>query len=286
MTTPRAPRARRTSLRGTKTGTGTGTGAGTGTGTGPGTAACRAVVAGTATAVLLLGTWGFSSASAEAGTGRPGPGTGSSFPTPLATSVRAGGGTWATVAMGDLTQPLNTFWQLMFRPDGSSTWSDRVEATAVATNGGLVMATGANSLMVGVRPSNDLTFSPLISTTNGGRSWSNGLLDQGLAARPRSLAEGPGGNVLAVVEGDGGAEVVRSTDNLSTWRPLTTVHALASSAAGRACNPGAITSVGYLSSTAVVGASCQHPGKAGISCPGRWPAPPFPPGRGHQRSSA
>ena len=114
-----------------------------------------------------------------------------SVPTPLATSVRGSGGTWATVAMGDLGQPLNTFWQLMFRPDGSGKWTDHVEATATATNGGLVLAGGGGPLIVGVRPSNDLTFSPLISTTNAGRSWSNGLLDEGLASRPDALAGGP-----------------------------------------------------------------------------------------------
>ncbi len=146
----------------------------------------------------------------------------SSVPTPLATSVRASGGTWATVAMGDLGQPLNTFWQLMFRPDGSGKWTDHVEATATATNGGLVLAGGGGPLIVGVRPSHDLTFSPLISTTNAGRSWSNGLLDEGLASRPEALAAGPGGRALAIVEGHGGAEVVRSNGNLTTWQPLMT----------------------------------------------------------------
>ncbi|HTT92932.1 MAG TPA: hypothetical protein VMF65_25485 [Acidimicrobiales bacterium] len=228
---------------------------------GPHRAGRRAAVAGTGLATLIFGLGGASSAGAQAGgAGAAGP----AFSTPLATSVQAGGGTWATVAMGNLKQPLNTFWQLMFRPDGSSTWSDRVEATAVATNGGLVMAAGANALVVGVRPSNDLTFSPLISTTNAGRSWSNGLLDQGLASRPRALALGPGGRALAVVEGRGGAEVVRGTGNLSSWQPLATTRALASAPAGRACSPSAITSVGFLSSTAVIGSSCQRPGEAGI----------------------
>jgi hypothetical protein len=213
--------------------------------------------------MLLFDVSGTSSAIAEAsasggGTAAP------SFPTPLATSVEASGGTWAAVAMGDLDQPLNTFWQLMFRPNGSSTWSDRVQATAVATNGGLVMATSASSLVVGVRPSNDLTFSPLISTTNAGRSWSNGLLDPGLASRPRSLAVGAGGSALAIVDGRGGAEVVRSTGNLSSWQPLTTARGLASAPAGRACGPRAITSVGYLSSTPVIGTSCQRSGEAGV----------------------
>ena len=78
--------------------------------------------------------------SANAGAGPTSLPTSLALPTPLATSVPAGGGTWATVAMGDLGQPLNTFWQLLFRPAGTNSWSDRVEATAVATNGGLVLA--------------------------------------------------------------------------------------------------------------------------------------------------
>ena len=142
---------------------------------------------GAAVAVLALSAYSDASASGQTRSGGGGAGA-PLLPTPLATSVQAGGGTWATVAMGDLGQPLDTFWQLLFRPSRASSWSDRVEATAVATNGGLVLASGSNSLVVGVRPSNNLTFSPLISTSDGGRSWSNGLLNQGLVSRPQALA--------------------------------------------------------------------------------------------------
>ncbi len=185
------------------------------------------------------------------------------LPTPLATSVLAGGGTWATVAMGDLGQPLNTFWQLLFRPDGSASWSDRVEATAAATNGGLVLAGGGNALVVGVRPSNLLTFSPLISTTNAGRSWSNGLLGQGLAPHPTALATGTNGRALAIVEDRAGTKVVQDTGDLLSWQPVTTASTLAA-ASPRACDPGDVTAVGYLSGAAVVGTSCRLPGDAGI----------------------
>ena len=65
------------------------------------------------------------------------------FPTPLATSIQTAQGTWATVAMGHLDDPDNTFWQLFFRPAGSIAWSNQVEATATATNGGLVLARSA-----------------------------------------------------------------------------------------------------------------------------------------------
>ena len=156
------------------------------------------------------------------------------LPTPLATSVQAGGGTWATVAMGDLSQPLNTFWQLLFRPDGSAAWSDRVEATAVATNGGLVLAGGGNALVVGVRPSTSCTFSPLISTTNAGRSWSNGLLGQGLAPHPAALANGPTAGRWPSWKAGRGTKVVRDTGNLLSWQPVTTARTLASAASATA----------------------------------------------------
>jgi len=58
----------------------------------------------------------------------------------LATSIETSAGSWAIVAMGHLDQPLNTFWQLFFRPTGGALWSDRAAALAVATNGGLVVA--------------------------------------------------------------------------------------------------------------------------------------------------
>jgi hypothetical protein len=243
----------------------------------------RAVAAGSVLALLLVTAWGSTAAAAQGGDGTGSAGA-AALPTPLATSVQAGGGTWATVPMGNLSQPLNTFWQLLFRPDGASSWSDRVEATAVATNGGLVLAGSAGSLVVGVRPSNDLTFSPLIATSNAGRSWSNGLLDQGLASRPEALAQGPNGSALAIVQGHGGADVLRDAGNLSSWQPLTTDRALASAPSGRACEPNAITSVGYLSGAAVIGTSCERPGEAGIFVGrgGTWqPAgPKLAPGQG------
>ena len=198
----------------------------------------RTVMAGAAVAVLALSAYSDASASVGPGLAAVGPGRLRPrwLPTPLATSVQAGGGTWATVAMGDLGQPLDTFWQLLFRPSGASSWSDRVEATAVATNGGLVLASGSDSLVVGVRPSNDLTFSPLISTSNGGRSWSNGLLNQGLVSRPQALASARR-RALAIVQGGEGAQVLRDTKDSSAWQPVTTVRALASTPSSRACGP-------------------------------------------------
>jgi hypothetical protein len=141
----------------------------------------------TALSCAVLAAVGFGTPTGvSASTGKA---TTSFVPTPLATSVQSSAGTWATLPMGRLNQPLNTFWQLFFRPTGMTTWSDKVGATATATNGGLVMAAAvAQPFIVGVRPANLLQFSPLIATTDGGNSWSNGLLPQGLADSPDSLS--------------------------------------------------------------------------------------------------
>jgi hypothetical protein len=188
-----------------------------------------------------------------------------SLPTPLATSLQSAAGTWATVPMGHLDQPLNTFWQLFFRPAGSASWSNQVQATATGTNGGLILASvHGGAVIVGVRPSNLLTFSPLISTADGGRSWSTGLVSQGLAARPDSLAANSPSQTLALANGRGGAQVLAATNGLSGWRTAITTPALASTAAGRACTLASITAVADLGADPLVGASCARPGVVGV----------------------
>jgi len=199
--------------------------------------------------------------------------------TPVATSVRTRGGTWAAVPMGHLNQPLNTFWQLLYRPAGGSAWSNRVKATAVATNGGLVLASPprGDTLAVAVRPSYLLHYTPLLATADDGRSWSDGLLDASLAARPSALAAGPSGRLLALVEaGPGhGSEVQQSARaNLSGWRALVSASSLAASGAGRACGLQSLTAAGFLEGRALLGASCARAGADGlfVQAGGGWRA--------------
>ncbi len=194
------------------------------------------------------------------------------IPTPLATSIQSSAGTWATLPMGILNQPLNTFWQLFFRPTGATSWSNKVEATAVATNGGLVLASASGQpFIAGVRPSNLLTYSPLIYTSDGGHSWSNGLIPEGLAARPDALSTSTDGQTLALVDGSGG-QVLTGTGGLSSWHTRTAVRQLASGGGGRACGIRTLTAVADLAGDALVGASCSHRGVVGIFAEraGRW----------------
>lgn len=187
------------------------------------------------------------------------------LPTPLATSAQTSYGTWATIPMGRLDQPANTFWQLLFRRAGAASWSNKVEATATATNGGLVLASsGARSLTVGVRPSIGLTFTPLISTSDAARSWSDGLITEGLAARPDALAVDASGQAVALASERGITEVLSSTGDLSTWRLLATERTLATGGPGQSCGLGELTAVGYLAGQALVGGSCGRPGVVGM----------------------
>ena len=185
--------------------------------------------------------------------------------TPLATSVQTSTGTWATFPMGRLDEAANTFWQLFFQPHGASSWSNQVEATATATNGGLVLSSSSASLVVGVRPSADLKFTPVVATSNAGRSWSQGLIDAELATRPDALTEATRQQGLALVNNPGGAEVLASGDkSLSSWSRLTSQTALAHTGAGRSCRLSALTAVGFAGDRPLVGGDCERPGKVGL----------------------
>lgn len=193
------------------------------------------------------------------------------LPTPMAGSVPAAGGTWAVIPMGHLDQPRNTFWQLLHRSGGGA-WTDDVAATATATNGGLLLAPAGSTLVVGVRASQRLRFTPLISTGDEASSWADGLVDAAVAARPAALAALGPGRALALVGPGGGSEVLAADGSLSSWRRLTSRAALAHSAATRSCALGRLTAVGYFRGRPSVGATCGRPGTVGlmVDSPDGW----------------
>jgi hypothetical protein len=220
--------------------------------------------------------------SAQAPAAAPAP---SAATAPLATSLaRAGGRAWAIVAMGGSAADDNSFWEVFTRPLGSSRWV-LVTPPGVADNGGLVAAVppAAQGLDVAVRPSQDLTFSPLALTGNGGRTWDTGLVDASVAAVPDALALG-GGRMLVLL-GDGAIDQAAtsgagipaegasgaaqpSASASAGWTRLAAPGAIAGSAAGRDCHVTALTAVSLTAAgTPLVGASCARPGVAGIFTP-------------------
>jgi hypothetical protein len=186
---------------------------------------------------------------------------------PLATAVQSADGVWATVPLGDLTDPTNTFWQLLYRPDGSSQWVDDVDATGTATNGGIALAAAGRRLMAGVEASQDLTFSPVIETRDGGANWSDGLLPSGLTPVPQALAaSSASGPAMALLGPPGqGQQIVTSvagTSDIVQWNDLTDAAGL--DRAVPACHVQSIDGVAYSGSLPTVGVTCRQPGVAGI----------------------
>jgi hypothetical protein len=184
---------------------------------------------------------------------------------PLSTSLVTGQGTWAVAVMGGGTDGDGGFWQLFARPAGASRWS-LVTPPGVADNGGLVAAGGGSDLVVGIRPSQNLAFSPLATSTDTGRTWTPGLLDAGLADTPGAIALGPSGRLLAVLR-DGTIEAAPTAGAAAAgqWTVLTTFRALAASAPGRSCGLEGVTAASFGPNESPIAAGrCARPGAAGV----------------------
>jgi hypothetical protein len=183
---------------------------------------------------------------------------------PLSTSLVTAQGTWAIAVMGGPAASANNSWQLLVRRAGASRWS-LATPPGVASNGGLVAAGGNTSLTVGFRPSRNLAFSPLATSTDGGRNWTPGLLDADLANAPGAIAVDPSGRSLALRQ-DGTIEAATASGAAAgRWSQLTTLHALAASAPGRNCGLVAVHAVSFgPNKTPMAAGSCQRPGVAGV----------------------
>jgi hypothetical protein len=170
--------------------------------------------------------------------------------------------------MGRIGDPLNTFWELFYRPNVTSRWT-LVTPPGVADNGGLVVSPGPSSingalLLTGFEPSQDLAFSPLSLSSDDGGSWSPGLVPGGLASVPDALAAPSGAESLALLRA-GGGEVFRSAGNPSDWSELAGRAAMSSTATGRSCGVGTLTAVAFTAAgSPLVGTTCTSRGLVGI----------------------
>jgi len=182
------------------------------------------------------------------------------LPTSFLTSTAA----WATIPMGHLDQPLNTFWQLFVLPRGQNRWAS-ASSIGIATNGGLVLTgSGGPSLVVGTRPSNLLSFSPVASTSNAGTSWSPGPPVAALASWTNALAAAAGGGLLALVGSGHGSGVLSTSPGAAGWTALTSERSLSKAGEPASCRMTTLTAVAYDGTTPVVGAACGRPGVVGL----------------------
>jgi hypothetical protein len=187
---------------------------------------------------------------------------------PLATSLTAGPVTWAVVPMGSAAPGPNQFWQLFLLAAGATRWALETPPE-IATNGALAAAPAAGpALVAGVHSTLGLAFSPVTATADGGRTWSAGTPDPGLARVPDALAAAPDGTGLIALDqgrAGGSAAATASSAKASSWSPLTTTRKLAATPAGRACGLTALTAAAFSpAGTPALGGTCRHPGVAGI----------------------
>jgi hypothetical protein len=194
----------------------------------------------------------------------PGPATQPVPPAPsLNTSLVTAVGTWAVAVMGGSAAQHNNFWQLFMRPAGTTRWK-LVTPPGTADNGGLVLAGSGQSLLTGLRPSQDLTYTPLAVTASDGHRWSSaGPLDAALADVPDALASAPGSRKLLALLADGTATL--AAPGYASWTTLTSRQALAATPPGRRCGLRNLTAAAYSpSGLPMLAGACAYPGTAGI----------------------
>ncbi len=190
----------------------------------------------------------------------------------LATSAGYPAGNWAVLVMGGSAAQHNNFWQVFVRPGLAGGWKLATPLGA-ASNGGITVAPeGGPALAAAIRPSQDLSFSPLVSSSDNGAKWAQaGLLDAPLAGYPDALAAAPDGGLIALTRtGDVELRARPGAD----WTRLASARTVAG-AAGRGCLPAQLTSVAYSPSGAPLAAGgCTRGGRAGIFrlAGGRWSA--------------
>jgi hypothetical protein len=230
-----------------------------------------------AAAVMLAATGAVAGcgSSASSSASAPAPGTGGVAPATvsMATSIATSADDWAVVPIS--AGP--AFWEVLARAANSGTWR-LVTPPGVADNGGLVASAGdAKSLTVAVLPSQDLVFSPIAQTANGGASWSTGgPINAAVAASPGAFAAD--GSHLAALLSDGSIET--SSDAGASWSTLAKPDAIAASPAAKGCGGTVqVTSLsfGITSTEVLAGGTCGTSGTTAIFS--------YSPGTGWQRES-
>ena len=180
----------------------------------------------------------------------------------LATSADYPDGSWAVLVMGGSAAQHNDFWQVFVRPGQAGAWKLATPLGAASNGGITVAAEGGPALAAAIRPSQDLSFSPLASSSDNGAKWAQaGLLDAPLAGYPDALAAAPDGGLIALTRT---GDVELRAHPGAAWTRLASERTVAA-AAGRGCLPAQLTSVAYSpSGVPLVAGACTRGRQAGI----------------------
>lgn len=180
---------------------------------------------------------------------------------PVVSAISTPSGSWVVLPMGILSEPSNTFWQVLHSTPGSLRWS-LATPPGVADNGGLVAGASEGSLAVGVLPSGLLHFSPLARSSDGGDSWTPVYFPGSLSPLPDALAyraAAPGG-AIALTDGD---RVLAASPALSSWSQLVSITGLRK--VSRACTVTALDAVAILPTGGpLIGTGCRRGGEVGV----------------------
>ncbi len=199
---------------------------------------------------------------------------------PLSSSIASDSEASASLAMGHLEDPANTFWQVMARASASSAWKVATPP-GIATNGGLATSKGTSGVLNSVvLPYSGLRFSSFAQSTDNGERWTRAATVPGpvLSAPDAVTSLEAGSEVAALLSGTWsvadspsgltrqsgqGQTVVVASGPLTHWSALTTTEDLSSVAPE--CHLQALTAVlagpdGRL----VVGGRCGNPGHFGL----------------------
>jgi hypothetical protein len=170
---------------------------------------------------------------------------------PITAGTTQGSAALVVLPMGDLTSPIDTFYQLLAeRPGGR--WALRTPI-GTATNGGLVASVSLDgSLSVSVLASQNLASSPLSFAASTSAPFRPGLLPDALRSAPDALAATTG-QVVAIEQGANAA--VGSRDGW-TWRAIATPLGLGPLTAR--CGATTLDALARTPSGLVVGVTCEH----------------------------
>lgn len=184
-------------------------------------------------------------------------------PQAYGSSVTTASGTFATLAMGHLSDPLNTYWQIFDEPLTSKSFTDETVALAVGTNGGILLgANAATTFEVATRPSVKLTFTPVLE--NNGKSASSWTPVAPLSKTTTAFSQHNGASV-AILGLSSDATLVESPSLGANWRALVTLRAIQQSATFARCEPSAMTAATFDSAgDPVIGVACAKSSVLGL----------------------
>ena len=190
----------------------------------------------------------------------------------LATSAGYPDGSWAVIVMGGSAAQHNDFWQVFVRPGQAGAWKLATPLGAASNGGITVAAEGGPALAAAIRPSQDLSFSPVASSSDNGAKWAQaGLLDAPLAGYPDALAAAPDGGLIALTRT---GDVELRPHSGAAWTRLASEHTVAA-AAGQRLPPGPVHLRRLQPVGRCAGGGGVHPGRAGRNLPaGRRPLVP------------